>query len=162
MHDEPRFIDMLEVLVRHRVDFIVVGGVAAIVHGSPLMTGDLDILHDPKPENIPRVLAALLEMNAIYRDPAGRRIPPDEYKLSTFRMNLMKTDLGPLDILRSIGSGLSYSDLLARSEEFVIAGFQVRVLNLEAIIESKEYADRPKDRIAIPYLREILEMKKST
>ncbi len=69
-----RFLDILGTLCDHDVDFVVVGGVAAILEGAPVSTFDLDILHDPSEENHRRLLAALEELNARYADPAGRTI----------------------------------------------------------------------------------------
>ena len=161
MDVKPRFVDILEVLNRHGVDFIVVGGLAAVLHGAPVMTKDVDIVHDAAPEKIVPLLSALREMNARYNDPAGRQIVPDADKLQSFRLNLLLTDMGPLDVLRIVGDGLTYADLVSRSEEQQIGDFKVRVLGLEAIIETKLYADRPKDRIAVMFLREILESENS-
>jgi hypothetical protein len=79
MDDEPRsvrFLGLLRVLLHHRVDFIVVGGVAAQLEGAPILTLDLDILYDKTPENLDRLLAVLGEIKAHYRDPANRYIRP--------------------------------------------------------------------------------------
>jgi len=86
--DEPRsvrFLGLLRVLLRHGVDFFVVGGVAAQLAGAPILTLDLDVLYDKSPENLGRLLAALREIKARYRDPAGRHIEPDLEKLARMR-----------------------------------------------------------------------------
>jgi hypothetical protein len=62
------FRAILEALTRHRVDFIVVGGVAGVLHGSPLHTDDLDILYSLDEQNRERLLAALAELGAVFRD----------------------------------------------------------------------------------------------
>ncbi len=152
------FIEMLEVLTRHRVDFIVVGGVAAILEGTPISTFDLDIVHPRTPENNERLLAALRELNARYKDPAGRVLLPDSSRLETLKTHLLSTDLGPLDVLTIIGENLTYSDLLDNTNEHEIENFQVRALDLRTIIETKEYANRPKDQIALIYLRQTLQL----
>jgi hypothetical protein len=72
MAPKLRFLDILEALGRHGVEFIVVGGVAAVLEGAPITTFDLDIVPDPAPDNRERLLAALHELNARYLDPAGR------------------------------------------------------------------------------------------
>ena len=157
-----RFLEQLRILVRHDVDFIVVGGVAAVFEGAPIVTLDLDIVYHPADQNISRLAAALKEINAVYNDPAGRTIVPDITKLATINVHLLVTDLGGLDILRSIAKELEYEDLLDRSSEYELAGMRLRVLSLEAIIESKEYADREKDRAVLPILRRTLELKRQT
>lgn len=82
-----KFLEQLRVLVRHEIDFIVVGGVAAVFEGAPIVTLDLDIVYDRSTENIPRLEAALRELNALYDDPAGRRIVPDTLKLETLGLH---------------------------------------------------------------------------
>jgi hypothetical protein len=161
MPAEPNFIGMLEVLTRHRVRFVVVGGIAAVLHGAPIMTADLDVVYDTEPGNVERLLGALRELEAQYRDPAGRRILPDTEKLTTFRLSLLSTKLGPLDALRTIGDGLGYPDLVAGAEEYEVADLRVLVAGLDTLIVSKEHADRPKDRATLPILRQVLETKKT-
>lgn len=96
---QNRFFRLLEVLVRHDVEFVIVGGVAALLEGAPILTLDLDVVHQKTPENVERLLRALEEIHARYRDPAGQLILPNAAHLSTNRFNLLITDLGALDIL---------------------------------------------------------------
>ena len=154
-----KFLEQLRVLVRHEIDFIVVGGVAAVFEGAPIVTLDLDIVYERSPQNLRNLVDALREMNALYNDPAGRRIEPDSTKLETSRIHLLVTELGGLDVLQSIGDDLRYEDLVERSTEYEIADMRLTVLNLEAIVESKEFADRDKDRAVLPILRRTLEIK---
>lgn len=164
MDDEPRsvrFLGLLRVLLRHGVDFFVVGGVAAQLEGAPILTLDLDVLYDKTPENLVRLLAALRELKARYRDPAGRHIEPDAEKLATLRMHLLLTELGALDVLSAIGGGLTYHDLVDRTLSYELGEIRVRVLELAAVIETKEQANRDKDRAVLPVLRQTLAMKKA-
>lgn len=154
-----KFLGLLRVLLRHEVEFFIVGGVAAQLEGAPILTLDLDVLYEKTPENLSRLLAALQELNALYRDPAGRRIEPDRMKLETLRMHLLRTDLGALDVLGAIGDGLTYQDLVGRTLEYELGEVRVRVLELEAVIETKEQANRDKDRAVMPVLRQTLRMK---
>lgn len=80
-----KFRGLLQALLRHEVDFLVVGGVAAQLEGAPVVTFDLDILYDKTPENLDRLLSLVQELKARYRDPAGRHIEPDLAKLQTLR-----------------------------------------------------------------------------
>ena len=93
-----KLLDILQVLGRHKVDFILVGGVAAVLEGAPVATFDLDVVPDPAPENRARLLEALRELNARYLDPAGRHFVPDEAKLASLRLHQLLTDAGPLDV----------------------------------------------------------------
>ena len=141
MDSAPRFIQILKVLSHHEVDFILVGGLAAIVQGAPVVTFDLDIVFLKTAENLARLLAALQELDARYLDPAGRHIVPDAAKLSSFRMHALVTSLGPLDVMETIGAGMLYADLVNDTRVSEVVGVSVRVLGLEKIILSKEQAN---------------------
>ena len=157
---QNRFFRLLEVLVRHEVEFVIVGGVAALLEGAPILTLDLDIVHRKTPENIERLLRALEEIHARYRDPAGRLILPDANRLSTNRFNLLLTDLGALDLLGGLGEGLEYEDFGGRTQEYEMAGIRVRAIDLPTLIEVKERVNRDKDRAVLPILRRTLELKR--
>ena len=154
-----RFDEILRVLVDHGVEFILVGGVAAALEGVPLATLDVDVVVRRDEQDTPRLLDALSAMGARYSDPAGRHIVPDAAKLATFRLHRLVTPMGALDVMLTIGNGLTYGDLLGNSKVMEVAGFKVRVLGLETIILSKEQADRDKDRATLPVLRRTLKMK---
>jgi hypothetical protein len=153
-----RFSGIIRVLVQHGVDFILVGGVAAILEGAPVSTFDVDVLV-PREDDRKRLLAALQELNARYLDPAGRHIVPDLVKLDSLRMNRLVTDLGHLDVLTSIGNDLSYSDLVGETETYEVDGSPIRTLKLAMIIRSKEEANRDKDRAVLPILKRTLLLK---
>jgi hypothetical protein len=159
MASVPRFLDILQVLTRHEVEFIVVGGVAAILEGAPISTFDLDIVTNPTQDNRERLLSALRALEARYLDPAGRHIVPDDEKLATMRLHQLITIAGPLDVLATIGKDMTYEHLAGRTHERVLGELRVRCLNLDTIIESKEQANRDKDRAALPVLRRTLELK---
>jgi predicted nucleotidyltransferase len=149
-------VELLRALLRHEVRFVVVGGVAGTLAGSPVVTRDLDVVYDDSDENLDRLLAALGELEARYRDPAGRRVAPDAAKLSTFRVSLMTTTQGQLDLLRTIGDDLGYEALLSRTIEYDLGDLRVRAIDLETLIETKAYANRAKDLYALPFLRELV------
>jgi hypothetical protein len=160
MASNPKFIEALKVFSRHEVEFILVGGLAAIVQGAPIFTVDLDIVFLRTPENLQRLLAALRELDARYLDPAGRHIVPDAEKLETFRLHRLVTSLGSLDVMETIGAGMAYADLVHDTQRAEVAGVNVRVLGLETIILSKEQANRDKDRATLHVLRRTLELKR--
>jgi hypothetical protein len=74
-------------------------------------------------------------------------------------MHLLATDLGALDVMGAIGAGLTYQDLVGRTVQYQLAEARVLVLELGAVIETKEYANREKDRAILPVLRQTLAMK---
>jgi hypothetical protein len=153
-----KFFGIIRVLTQHGVDFILVGGVAAILEGAPVSTFDVDVVV-PREDDRKRLLSALQELNAHYLDPAGRHIVPDLVKLDSMRMNRLRTDLGDLDVLTSIGNGLSYSDLVGETETYEVDGSPIRTLKLAMIIRSKEEANREKDRAVLPILKRTLLLK---
>lgn len=155
---QNRFADVLRLLVERQVDFMVVGGVAAVLHGAPVSTFDLDVLYSPAAENLPRLAEALGTLDAIYRDPAGRRIRPGVDKLAAGGHHLLMTTVGPLDVLGNLGEGWTYETLLSRSDELQVGDFEVRVLGLAALVEAKELAGRDKDLAMLPVLRETLRL----
>lgn len=159
MPAEPDFLEVLAHLAENEVELILVGGVAAILHGAPIMTEDLDFVYRSESQNLERLAAALRAIDAIYRDPAGRRIRPTAARLARNRVNLLTSSLGPVDALRTIGDDLDYAALVEHAEWFEIEGVRFRVLDLETIIESKLYANRPKDRATLPFLQAVLRMR---
>lgn len=156
MPAEVRFDEALRILTRHEVEFIVVGGIAAILQGSPLTMGGVDVVYLASEENCRRLAEALDEMDASYADPAGRRILPDAARLASVRVHLTNTSCGRVDLMRTVGNDLAYRNLIGRTRVLEVAELEIRVLELEAIIETKEQADRPKDRYQLPFLRQLL------
>lgn len=151
-----RIRSIFETLVRHQVQFLVVGGVAAVLRGAPVSTFDVDIVHSTAPENVARILTALHELDARYRFRPELR--PGASHLSSRGHQLLLTRLGPLDILGAIGNGRSYEDLLPLTDEMSAGGdIRVRVLNLDAQIAVKEEVGGEKDLAVLPLLRRTLE-----
>ena len=143
---------LLTALVDGGVEFIVVGGVAAVLHGAPTTTQDLDIVHRRAADNVKRLLAVLQQLDARHRDPAGRVLPPTEAELAgTGQLNL-STRLGPVDPLCQLHDGRGYDDLLEHSELMTDDALTVRVLDLDTLIQVKAGTGRAKDRLIVPIL----------
>jgi hypothetical protein len=152
-----RFREVLRVLSAHSVDFIVVGGISAVLNGAPIATVDLDIVHSRESGNIVRLLKALDELSAEYRFTGGRKLKPAESHLVSKGHQLLITRFGPLDVLGTIGNNLSYEDLLPHTTEmFVTENLKARILHLETLIEIKEDLGTEKDRAVLPILRRTL------
>jgi hypothetical protein len=152
--------ELIPVFDRHGVRFIVVGAVAAVVAGAPILTKDVALLIDVAADNLERVLAACRDLQATYKDPVGRVVEPDLEKLATFRLHLLRTRLGEVDLMREIGDGWTYTELLPRTKELDLGSARARVLDLDAVIESKRFANREKDRAVLPVLLETLRLQK--
>jgi hypothetical protein len=151
------FSAALRVLARCEVDFLVVGGIGAVLQSAPVNTFDLDIVHSTEPANVARLLAALEELNAYYRLQPERRLRPNETHLASPGHQLLMTRYGPVDLLGAIGSGRRYADLVPHTVEMELEeGVRVRVLDLETLIATKEESGREKDLAALPVLRSAL------
>jgi len=145
------------VLTRHRVDFVIVGGVSAVLHGAPVTTFDLDVVHFRASENVARLLAALEELDAVYRAQPERQLRPGETHLASAGHQLLLTKFGPLDVLGMIGKSRNWQDLLGGARNMEIEpGIVVRVLDLETLIAVKEELGFPKDAAMLPLLRQAL------
>lgn len=149
---------LLYALVQGGVEFILVGGVAATVHGSSRLTLDVDALYRRTPENIRRLVLAL----APYR-PYLRGAPPGlpfRWESATIERGLnftLTTDIGDLDLFGEIIGGGSYEQLEPHSMAIQVFGAECRCLSLDDLIAVKRAAGRPKDLEVIAELEAILE-----
>jgi len=137
------FNAILETLYNYQVDFIIVRGVCAVLHGAPATAFDLDFVHSQTQENLLSLRSALQELEVYYR---GR-----EEDMTLF---------GPLDLLGTMEAGWNYADLLPYSEEIEIGKLRLKVLSLEKLIEIKEETAFEKDKAVLPILRQTLSEKR--
>jgi hypothetical protein len=115
----PDFLGMLKILANQGVDYIIVGGVSAVLQGAPVTTNDLDIVYSRTSENLDRLLEALTELDAYYRYPP-KRIAPTSAQLASPGHHLLLTNSGPLDVLGTIEDDSGYEDLLPHSQQIVV------------------------------------------
>jgi hypothetical protein len=155
----PRPADLaalIDALLTGEVEFIVVGGASAILHGALAMTQDLDIVHSLAPANVERLAAVLDQLDAFVRDPGQRRLRPQAaHLISGGQLNLI-TKLGPLDLLGRLHDGRGYDQLLPHSEVLSDGNRRVRVVDLPTLIAIKTTAGRAKDRLVVPLLLALL------
>ncbi len=145
------------------VDYVLVGGFAAVINGASVDTLDIDIVHSRDPDNVARLLAVLADFDAIFRVQPERKIRPNISHLQgPGYLNLLTTS-GPFDVLGTIGRGLSYPDLLPHTRNLDLGdGFKMRVLNLETLIALKEELGGARDLLQLPILRRALEEQRKT
>ena len=154
------FALILRALSEHRADFIVVGGVGAVLLGAPVTTFDLDVVHRRDEENLARLVTALDVLEAVYRAQPERRLRPGVDHLRSADHHLLMTRYGPLDLLGAIGRDRTYEDLIGATCEIDMGdGLQVRVLTLDALISVKEETAGEKDLAVLPVLRRTLREK---
>jgi len=151
----------LQELHRGGVEFIIVGGAAATIHGSARMTQDLDLVYARTPENIARLAAALAPHSPYLRGaPPGL---PFRWDAETIRRGLnftLTTTLGDLDLLGGIVGGGGYADLLSHSQVVKLSGSEYRCLGLARLIHVKRAAGRPKDLEAVAELEALQEERR--
>jgi predicted nucleotidyltransferase len=151
----------LKALHQAGVDFILVGGLAAVLNGAPVNTYDVDVVHSRDANNLDRLIPVLESLDAIYRIQPSRRLRPNASHLASPGHSNLLTKYGNLDLLGTIGEDLTYYDLLPHSEEMDLGeGLRIRVLNLEKLIEIKAELNTEKDRAMLPILRRTLEEKR--
>jgi hypothetical protein len=147
---------ILEGLSEAGIDFILVGGLAAVVQGAPVTTMDVDIVHNRSPENIAKLVAFLRSIEAIHRRPDDKVIEPKEGDVSGTGHSLFTTRLGALDVLAVIEEGRAYEDLLEHTVELEFRNHTIRVLDLKMLIQLKRTSADPKDMQRLPVLEETL------
>ena len=151
----PRHADLdalIVALTEAGVEFVVVGGAAAVLHGAPVTTVDLDVVHRRTPENVERLLAVLAALEGTYRAPTSPGLRPTAELLLGRGQNLLSTKLGPLDLLCVLHDQRGYEELLPRTEVMTDERATIRVLDLDSLIELKAEMNRAKDRLALPIL----------
>jgi len=152
-----KFSAILQAFSESGVEFLVVGGLAAVLNGAPINTWDLDLVHSRASANISRLLPVLDDLDAVFRIQPERRIKPGTSHLASSGHLNLTTRYGPLDLLGTIGRGLGYEDLLPHAVEKKIAeGVSVKVLDLPTLIALKEELGDEKDRAMLPILRRTL------
>lgn len=151
---------LLVELIDEEIEFIIVGGLAAVLQGAPIVTFDVDIVHRRTPDNVDRLLALLLRRGAYHRlDLANRRLPPERDALmGRGHLNLAVGE-AKLDVLCEIEGSAGYEELVDDTIVVPFHGKTVEILSLRRLIQAKAFAGRPKDRMALPILISTLEAK---
>lgn len=154
---DPRPI--CRILNEHGVEYVVIGGFAAVLHGSALPTADVDVVPSRDDDNLDRLGAALHELEARLRTADGPVDAPLDgpfFRAMPLMVNLT-TRFGDVDVtFEPSGPRHGYDDWNADAAEVDIAdGLTVRVASLDAVIDSKRAAGRPKDERALPHLESL-------
>lgn len=153
---ELRVGALLRALTEGGVDFVVIGGIAAVAHGSLQITQDLDICYAGDEANLERLGAVLVSLGATLAGVTDD-VPfvPDARTLRHVRVLTLNTPDGALDVLAEPNGSSGYARLRAGAIEAQVAGATVRIAGLDDLIAMKKAAGRPKDRIYIEELEAI-------
>jgi hypothetical protein len=143
----PKLVSVVELLNRHGVEYFVIGGQAAVLHGSPLPTYDIDLCYARTADNLRRLAAAMREIH-----PTLRGAPPDlpfrldEQSLALGSNFTFVTDLGPLDLLGWVEPFGAYEVLRPRAKLVNLEVGSVPIISLDDLIAIKRHINRPKDQ----------------
>jgi hypothetical protein len=149
-------VALLRHLVAHGVDFVVVGGIAMIMHGSPRVTRDLDICYSADPTNLDVLGAALIELDARLRDvPDDVPFVPDGRMLRRTMILTLTTREGPIDLIAQPPGAPSFQELRSRAERVDVDGVAVLVASLDDLTVMKKAAGRARDQVDLAELEAL-------
>ena len=154
------FQQLITRLSEASVDYVLIGGIAAIVHGSAHVTYDVDVCYERSRANVERLCQALAPLHPTLRE-APKDLPFRFDPLTVLAgLNFtLDTDLGALDLLGEVVPFGPFAYVVAHAEEAELFGLHVRVLSLEALIRAKQTAGRRKDLLILPELEALLELR---
>ena len=153
----------LRLLGEHRVDCVIVGGIAALIHGSLLLTNDVDVCYARDPENLKRLAGALQSAHARLRNvPEGLPFILDAETLKRGLNFTFTTDIGDLDLLGEVRGVGHYEEVLAGSITVELFDYRFAVIDIGKLVIAKRAAGRPKDLLALPELEAIQEAQRES
>jgi hypothetical protein len=137
---------ILKILIEYKVEFIIIGGFASIIHGASYVTKDLDICVNFSKENADRILKAISPYHPRHRM-HPKRLPLNETpeSLSKYKNIYLHTDLGEVDMLGEITGLGKFEKIIDQTIEVELYRKKCRVLDIDALITSKKTLGRPKD-----------------
>jgi hypothetical protein len=144
------------------VEFIVVGGLAAVIQGVPVTTFDLDIVHRRTDKNISKMMKFLKTVEAIQRRPDENIRPPKETDLKGTGHVLLTTNLGPLDVLGAIENDQGFDDLMPSAIAIDFKGSTTYVLSLQVLVDLKRESKIPEDQYRLQIYEETLRLAKKS
>ena len=157
MSKSTKFDQLLSRLAEAEVDFILIGGLAGIAHGSNRATLDVDVVYRRNDINIDRLVLALGPSNPYLRGaPPGLPFVWDSITLKEGLNFTLSTDIGDIDLLGEVAGGGTFESLEGHTKQIQIFGTEMKCVNLAKLIELKRAAGRPKDMEAIAELEFLL------
>lgn len=149
-------LDLLKRLAEHQVECVIIGGMAGVLHGSPIVTEDVDVCAPLDRENLARILNALSGLHPRFRmNPQRPPLPDDPERLRGCKNLYLLTDLGQLDILSETSGIGDYGEVARHAMVIEVGGTPYRVLDLESLIQAKRAMGRAKDLRAAAELEAI-------
>jgi hypothetical protein len=152
---------VISLLGRHQVRYVLIGGLAAVTHGTPLVTQGVDVCYDAGRDNLEHLASALQEVHATLRG-AEPNLPfrLDAKTLARGDAFTFTTDVGSMDVMATPAGVAGYDELARTALRFTLFGHDVLVASIDDLIRMKRAAGRPKDLLAVEELgalRDVLE-----
>jgi hypothetical protein len=143
-------------LIQYRVEFVLIGGLASIMHGAPMITQDVDVCIRFSRENLNRLVAAVGDLHPYHRI-TPQRLPFEitDQNWEALKNIYLQTDLGVLDCLGNVAGIGGFDEVYAVSEEIKVSVGAFRILSLDSLIRAKEAAGREHDLRTVGYLKAI-------
>jgi Nucleotidyl transferase AbiEii toxin, Type IV TA system len=151
---------ILRALTARGVDFVVIGGIAAVLHGSARNTFDLDICFATDPANLDALGEVLVALGARLRGVEDVPFVPDAATLRRMEVLTLSTDAGDLDVLARPAGAPRFDALRRHADRLDLGGFSVRVASVDDLIAMKSAAGRPKDRETVAELEAIRRLRR--
>lgn len=149
---------LLEVLTQSQVEFVIIGGFAALLYGSSQVTKDLDICVSLTPENIHQIRVSLAPLNPKHRmTPQKLSFLEFPEELKGIKNFYVQTDSGILDILGEVSGVGSFNEIIGRAQTIEVYGKRVKIISLDDLIRAKQWLGRPKDLATVLELQVIKE-----
>src|SRR5664280_1197068 len=147
--------ELMHRLIASQVEFVLVGGFAAVAHGVTLVTLDVDICCRFSEANLMRIQKAFVDLHPMHRSQPDLPLELTPEQCVSLKNLYLKTDLGVVDCLGEILGVGNFDEVLKRSIEVELPYGKCRILDIEALIRAKEAMNRDHDRITVKYLKEI-------
>jgi hypothetical protein len=155
--DERRPLDaerIFAVLDAHRVEYVVVGGIAVQAHGHVRMTNDVDLIPSPTPVNLERLAAALTELQARVLNPGGEHLEIDAQMLPRATLWQLATRHGDIDVLNDAPGAAPFRQLRERALVIALGDHVIPIAARDDLIKMKRATGRPVDIADIAALTE--------
>ena len=156
------FTSLLIRLAKEGVDFVIIGGFAGVVHGSTVLTQDIDICCDFTIDNLMRIQAAVSDLHPTHRM-ASKKIALNltSENCKDYKNLYLDTDMGQLDCLGFVAGIGDFKAVEEVSQAIEVEGTKLKVLRIESLIDSKKAMNRPHDKEAVVQLEVIQKIKQT-
>jgi hypothetical protein len=148
-------IRLLEALSAARAEVVLVGGLAAVLHGSSIVTQDIDLCYRRDEDACRLLLVALRPFEPEIFPRRSEPIPLEPQLLMTHRMLHLHTSAGRVDLLSEVPGLGRYEDFVGAAEAVRLGNGDIAALSLDQLIASKTAMGRPKDRDHLDVLEEL-------